>query len=63
MGEAFEGRNVRAFNVTDLGDEVPRQSERAAAGYVNSEHVVQTVKAAKPAARRAGRRLSIVRLS
>jgi hypothetical protein len=32
MGEALEGRNVRALNVTDIGDEVPRQRERAGGG-------------------------------
>jgi hypothetical protein len=63
MGEALERRNVRAFNVTDNSDEAPRLSERATAGYVNSEHLVQTVKAAEPAASRAGRLFSIVRLS
>jgi hypothetical protein len=31
MSEALERRNVRAFNVTDIGDEAPRLSERAAA--------------------------------
>jgi hypothetical protein len=53
MGHPLEGRNARAFDVPDNSDEVPRLSERAAAGYVNSEHLVQTVKAAKPAARHA----------
>ena len=51
------------FDVPDNSDEAPRLSERAAARYVTSEHVVQTVIAAKPATRSAGQLLSTVRLS
>jgi hypothetical protein len=46
MGHPPEGRNARAFDVPDNSDEAPRLSERAAR-YVTSEHVVQTVIAAK----------------
>jgi len=54
MDDALDERNARTFDVPDNSDEVPRLSERAAAVYVTSEHVVQTVMAAQPAARRAG---------
>jgi hypothetical protein len=64
MGEALDERNARAFDVSDNSDEVPRLSERAAAGYVTSAHAVQTVIAAKAGdAPRGGRRFAIVRLS
>jgi hypothetical protein len=46
MGQPLEGRNARAFDVPDNRDEVPRLRKRAAARYVTSEHVIQTVIAA-----------------
>jgi hypothetical protein len=63
MGHPLEGRNAKAFDVPDNSDEAPRLSKRAAAGYVINEHAVQKVRAAKPPARGAERRFSIVRLS
>jgi hypothetical protein len=63
MGDAFDGRNARAFDVPDNNDEVPRVSDRAAARHVTSEHAGKKAMAAKPAVRRARSRLSIGRAS
>jgi hypothetical protein len=47
MGEALEGRNVKAFNITDIGHEFrAKASERATARYVTSAHAVKKLTAA-----------------
>jgi hypothetical protein len=63
MDDALDERNARTFDVPDNSDEAPRLSERAAAREATSELAVKKLIAAEPAASRARRRLSIVRLS